>query len=73
MATKKAKAKAGRKIIKLTGERFPPFYAESYDRIVRDDGELQEKFDSMLAEPVDLELCEEPEHYRTLYVADAPE
>ena len=68
-----AKTKAGRKIVKLTEERFPPFYIESYDRIIRDEGELQERFDSLLAEPVDLELCEEPEEFQTLYVAGAPD
>lgn len=39
----RAKTRAGRKIIKESGERFPPFYTESYDRIVRDDAELEER------------------------------
>jgi hypothetical protein len=69
----KAKAKTGRWIIKRTGERFPPFYAESYDRILRDAGELEERFLSILASPVDHELVEEPEEYGELFVKDAPE
>src|SRR5437870_2738954 len=36
----KAKVKVGRSIIKKSGEKFPPFYAESYDRIIRDEAEL---------------------------------
>ncbi len=68
----KAKTKAGKKIIKKTGERFPPLYGESYDRLVRDDGELQERYDEILASPVDLELCEDPGDFETLYVANAP-
>lgn len=38
----KAKTKSGKLIIKRTGERFDPFYRESFDRIVRDSGELEE-------------------------------
>ncbi len=37
-----AKRKSGKKIIKLSGERWPPFYEESFDRIIRDDAEFQE-------------------------------
>lgn len=37
----KAKTKAGKSIIKRSGERYPPFYTESYDRIVRDEAELE--------------------------------
>lgn len=40
----RAKIKSGKEIIKKSGERFPPFYAESLDRIVRDEAELEEKF-----------------------------
>src|SRR5580704_11196822 len=32
-----AKRRASKAIIKKSGERFGPFYEESYDRIVRDD------------------------------------
>lgn len=44
----KAKTKAGKKIIAKSGERFPPFYGESYDRIVRDDAELEERWTAVL-------------------------
>ncbi len=68
----KAKAKVGRTIIKKTDERFPPFYGESYDRIIRDESELQERWDAILASPVEFELVEDPEDYEGLWVADAP-
>jgi hypothetical protein len=64
----KAKTRVGRKIIKATGERFPPFYGESYDRIVRDDAELEERWMAILGSPVEHELTEEPEEYAWLYV-----
>lgn len=40
----KAKQKAGKLIIARSGERFPPFYLESYDRIIRDDAEYEERW-----------------------------
>lgn len=67
----KAKTKAGKFIIKNTGERFPPFYHESFDRIVRDDAELEEKWNAILESPVKAELCEDPEDWDGLFVADA--
>lgn len=39
-----AKSRVGRKIMKRTGERYPVFYSESFDRIVRDRAELEEKW-----------------------------
>lgn len=69
----KSKGKAGRQIVKITGERFPPFYQESYDRIVRDEVELEERWLSILDAPVSLELVEDPEEYDCLWVASAPE
>jgi len=44
----KAKVKAGKAIIKRSGERFPPFGGESYDRIMRDDEELETVFVSVV-------------------------
>ena len=38
----KAKLKAGKDITKKSGERWPPFYHESYDRIIRDDAEFED-------------------------------
>ena len=69
----KAKNKAGKYIIKASGERFPPFYTESYDRIVRDEVELDERWNEILESPVRLELCEDPEEYSSLWVTDSPE
>lgn len=62
----KAKTKAGRQIMKLTGERWPPFYMESFDRIVRDEAELQETWERIFGS------VEDPESYETLFVLDAP-
>lgn len=42
-----AKAKAGKQIVARSGERFPPFYGESYDRIVRDEAELGERLETI--------------------------
>jgi hypothetical protein len=64
-----AKRKAGGLIIKNTGERFPPFYSESYDRIIRDEGELEERWQSIFDSSVACELCEDPEHYEGLWVS----
>jgi len=65
----KAKQRVGRQIVKKTAERFPPFYQESYDRIVRDDPELEERWLEILESPVKSELCEDPEEWLGLYVA----
>lgn len=64
-----AKRKAGKRVVKATGERFPPFFAESYDRIVRDEAEFEERWMAILESPVRQELAEEPEEYATLWVA----
>jgi hypothetical protein len=36
----RAQKRAAARIMKASGERFPPFWAEPYDRIVRDEEEL---------------------------------
>lgn len=66
----KSKNAAGKKIIKKTGERFPPFYSESYDRIIRDDAELEEHWQRILDSSVTLELVEDPEEWAQLWVRD---
>ena len=68
----KAKKRTGKDIIKKTGEKWPPFYDESYDHIIRDDAEFEEFWTKILDSPVDLELVDEPGEYPELYVADAP-
>lgn len=64
----KAKAKAGKAIVKKTGERFPPFYSESYDRIMRDAAEFEENWLRILGSPVDEGWVEDPSDYAWLYV-----
>ncbi len=66
----KAKNKAGKEIIKKSGERWPPFFHESYDRIIRDDEEYETTWLSILESPVAAELCEDPEDYQHLFVID---
>lgn len=63
-----AKRKAGQKIVANTGERYPPFFAESFDRIVRDDAEFEERWLAIVESPVSAELCEDPEDYDALFV-----
>lgn len=68
----KAKTKAGKQIIKKTEERFPPFYQESYDRIMRDESEFETFWEAILESPVGSELVEDPEDYPCLWVPDSP-
>lgn len=68
----KAKTKAGREIVKRTGEKFSPFYAESYDRIIRDEAELAERWQAIHDSPVTSELVESPEEWAELWVNAAP-
>jgi putative transposase len=67
----KAKTKVGQLITKNTGERYSPFYSESFDRIVRDEQELQEKWHAILESPCVLGLAEVPERYADLWVSGA--
>ncbi len=69
----KAKAKVGKAIIKKSGERWPPFYQESYDRIIRDAEELESKLLEILESPVSHELAEDSSEYDWLWVAGQPE
>ena len=69
----KSKRKAGAMIIKKSGERWPPFYMESYDRIIRDEEEYEETWLRILSTPVDAGLCEDPEDYEHLMVPHRPE
>jgi hypothetical protein len=68
----KAKMKAGKMIIKKSGERWPPFYNESFDRIVRDEIELEERWEEIFESPTTLELAEDPDEYPGLWVSGAP-
>ncbi len=66
----KAKAKVGRAIVKKTGERFPPFYGESYDRIIRDAAELEERLQAIYKSPEDAELVEDGSDYEDMWVPE---
>ena len=68
----KAKTKAGKLIIKKSGEMWPPFYSESFDRILRDELELQERWEDIFDSPSSLELAEDPDEYDGLWVANSP-
>ena len=65
----KAKHKVGNAIVKKSGERWPPFYQESYDRIIRDADELEAKLMEILESPVSHELVEDPDEWDSLWVA----
>ncbi len=69
----KAKAKAGKRIIKKSGERWAPLGMESYDRIIRDEAEHTERWEAVLHGPVDEGLAEEPDEYPWLWAAEAPD
>lgn len=66
----KAKTRTAKEIQKRTEERFSPFYGESYDRILRDDAELQTFWDAILESPVQAELVQDPEDYDALWVSE---
>lgn len=66
-----AKRKVGKLIIKNTGERFPPFYHESFDRIIRDDSEFEERWEELFNAPVQAELVSETGEYDGIWVAGA--
>jgi len=67
----KEKTRVGKQIIKKTGERFPPFYTESYDRIIRDQDELETRWREIIESPVNAELVESPGDYTGLHVSEA--
>lgn len=64
----KAKNRAGKVVTKKTGELFSPFYPESYDRIIRDEVELEQRWEEIFNAPVQYELAESPEEYEGLWV-----
>jgi hypothetical protein len=67
----RAKNRAGKAIVKKSGERFPPFFNESYDRIPRDEAEVEEIFLDLLAAPEREGLADDPESYPFLWVPEA--
>ncbi len=69
----KAKVKAGRNIIKESGERWPPFSHESYDRIMRDEAELEEFMTRIVQAPENEGLAEVSEEYECLFYENLPD
>ena len=68
----RCKSKAGKAIVKRSGERFSPFYAESFDRIVRDEAELAERVEEIARSPQEAGLCTEEDEYRFLWTTWNP-
>ena len=68
----KAKSRTAKHILKKSGERFSPFYAESFDRILRDEAELEERWQEIFDAPVNMELADDPEEYDALWVSGSP-
>lgn len=64
----KAKSKAGSSIIKRSGERFPPFSGESYDRIIRDAGEYEEFWMNIVGKIEELGLSDSADEYEFLFL-----
>ncbi len=64
----KAKNRAAKQILKVSGERYSPFFVESYDRILRDDAELEERLLSIIGSPCANELCEDPAEYDAMWL-----
>ncbi len=71
-ALEKAKRQAGSKIIKTSGEKWPPFYGECFDRIIRDEAEYETLWTTILGGPVDEELVDDPSEWITLFVPGSP-
>lgn len=65
-----AKAKTARQIMKRSGERYPPFWHESYDRIVRDEVELRERWDEIVDAAT--RTSEDVDVAATVWLADPP-
>ncbi len=61
-----AKNKAAKQIQKKTGEKYPPFYAESFDRIIRDQAEFDERVKAITQSTLD--FVDEGEEYDTLWL-----
>ncbi|MBX3096450.1 MAG: hypothetical protein KF812_06265 [Fimbriimonadaceae bacterium] len=65
----KAKKKAAKEVLKKSGERFAPWGFESFDRIMRDDDELQTYFDAILERPEKEGHVSAADEYEWLYVS----
>jgi len=65
-----AKRKAGRRILAKTGEPYPPFYVESYDRIIRDNAELHERLENMIRKACENEGRDDPRDCLFLWLSE---
>lgn len=68
----KAKTKAGKMVIKLSGERYPPFFFESYDRIMRDDEETESTWQTIADSPHFAGIVDSSDEYQFLFIIGAP-
>jgi hypothetical protein len=68
----RAKKRAAKIMLQRSPDTRPPFYDESFDRIIRDDAEYEALWEAILMAPVNHELVEDPESYGGLYVRYAP-
>lgn len=64
----KVKTKVGRAIMGKSGERFPPFKDESYNRILRDQEEFEEHHLQVLEMPAEAEIVDDPDEYAHLWI-----
>ena len=69
---KSVKGFSSNQINRRKGRKGVFWQDESYDRIVRDDAEFQEKWEYIRTNPVRAELAKTPEEYAWLYEAVAP-
>ena len=65
-----AKNRVGKQIVKATGEHATPFYGESYDRIIREEAEFEERWQSIVDAPVRCDLVEQAEDWDGIWIAD---
>ena len=65
-----AKRKAGRQIMAKTGEHYPPFYVESFDRIIRDETELEERLSQIIGKALEDEGHEDPRDCLFLWLGE---
>lgn len=68
----RAKTVAGKRIIGKSLERFPPFYMESFDRILRNEAEFTEKLEAIIQTAAEEVCSKASEPYPFLWIADTP-
>jgi hypothetical protein len=63
-----AKRKAAKRIQKSSSEKYSVFYQESFDRIIRNEQEYEERLNEILKEPIDCGLVDEDGNYEFLWL-----